>query len=527
MFLLAIVIALYGEGIFLLGIYGLLFPKIILFWTVITGILLALALSKLKAIRLRFSKERVAKASFLCLVLLTLVNLVGVLGPETSFDALWYHLTLPKLFLLSHRISFIPGGLFYYSIMPKLGEMFFIPALVFGNEIIAKAIQYFFGLLTVFALYKLSRRFLSPLYSLLVCVIFYSNIVVAWESSVAYIDIIRTFFEVMTLWGFILWVDTKEKKWLYMSSLFCGFAITTKLLALGSSVIFTLLISIVLWKQKIVSVKRVITNILVYWFLSILVVLPWLVFSYLSTGNPFYPFFTSTYPVSAHYAISFLPDFFRVFLFSDDPISPLYIIVLPLVIFYFSSFRTTEKLIGCYAFIALFLWYVTPQTGGGRFILPYLPAFSLLVGIVMTYLKKENVLYKTIFGTVFFLAVVTIMYRGIANSRYLPVIFGQQTKADFLRKHLHFSFGDFYDTDGYFKKTIRSSDTVLLFGFHNLYYADFPFIDSSYIKKGDKFIYIATQNAVLPNRFSDWKLLYTNLITHVKLYNKQRTVWEY
>jgi hypothetical protein len=100
----------------------------------------------------------------------------------------------------------------------------------------------------------------------------------------------------------------------------------------------------------------------------------------------------------------------------------------------------------------------------------------------------------------------------------LPVVLGNETKAEFLTKYLNFSFGDFYDTDNYFKNHLTKQDTVLLLGFGKLYYVDFNFIDSTWVKKGDKFNYIAVQNGILPKRFSDWHQIYYNKLTKVKLY---------
>jgi hypothetical protein len=115
----------------------------------------------------------------------------------------------------------------------------------------------------------------------------------------------------------------------------------------------------------------------------------------------------------------------------------------------------------------------------------------------------------------------------LANSKYIPVILGKETKSQFLTKNLNFSFGDFYDIDGYFQKNIKPSDKVLLYGFHNLYYVNFPFVDSSFVKMGDKFNYIAVQNSIIPIRFSDWKQIYYNKITKVGLYSKERKIWVY
>ena len=121
----------------------------------------------------------------------------------------------------------------------------------------------------------------------------------------------------------------------------------------------------------------------------------------------------------------------------------------------------------------------------------------------------------------------SIAYRFGANLKYIPVVLGKESKTEFLSNHLNFSFGDFYDVDGYFAKKIKANDTVLLYGLHNLYYIDFPFIDSSYIRKGDKFNYVAVQGDNLPERFKSWNLIYYNRKTHVKLYSMGGLKWTY
>ena len=125
-----------------------------------------------------------------------------------------------------------------------------------------------------------------------------------------------------------------------------------------------------------------------------------------------------------------------------------------------------------------------------------------------------------------FYALFFIIYRGIANSKFIPYILGKESKAEFLQKELNFKYGDFYDIDGYFQKNQANFKNVLLIGFHNLYYVNFPFTDQSYVKRGDVFSHIAVQNAELPERFADFKLIYTNPVTNVKLYTKDK-LWVY
>lgn len=553
MFRLSVLIGLYSYAIFFLGILRVLYKENIILLTIAFFLIIAYQyqsslrflltrslLAKLSSLRLQ--GDSLYKLSLLLLVLLFLqafVNLIGALGPELAFDALWYHLTLPKIYLMNDSIVHISGGLFYYSDMPKLTEMIYIAALSLSNEIGAKLIHFSFGILSTIALFKLSRKFFSKYISLLVIVVFYSNLVVAWQSTTAYIDLTRTFFEIMALWGFINWWETKKKRWLIESAAMLGLAISTKLLAIGSLVIF---IALILFTIPQVSIRihpkgvhdNTLTTILLYSFVSILIPFPWFIFSYFHTGNPIYPFFTNIYKVNFDAGLlnplRFLYDTWNLFIRSSDPISPVYIMFLPLALVFFKRLSLYMKIIVLYSLLSIIVLYITPRTGGGRFILPYLPTMSIVVGaVIQEIIKIKNLRIIANLSTiiVIFVSLISIIYRGVANAKYIPAIIGKESKSEFLSKNLNFSFGDFYDVDGYFKKNIKSNDKVLLYGFHNLYYIDFPFIDSSFVKKGDIFNYVATQNSDLPKRFRSWDPIYSNPKTYVNLYSVGGKKWIY
>ncbi len=524
MFALALLIGIYSYLIFALGLLGILSGLPILLITIVFVILSIVTFPpQLKNLQLRISNKKIRHLLVL-FSSLAFVNLIGALGPELAFDALWYHLTLPKIFLGRHSIDFISGGLFYYSAMPKLGEMLFIPGLMFGNEILPKLIQWAFGILTSVVIYKVSRKFLDEKLSIIAVLIFYGNLVVAWQSTVAHIDLIRTFFEVMALWGFINWYEAKNKKWLVESAVMIGLAISTKLIALGTIPIF---ITLLLIFDK--NWKKAIGNSLIFVAVSILVSFPWFVFAFINTGNPFFPVFSNMYPVGLSWdllnPINILRDLFNLFLRNDDPISPIYIIFLPLLILIYKRLNKQVRVVVLYSLLSLAVWYFTPRTGGGRFILPYLPAFSILAASVMA---NINISWfkKYLVGLIIVVFITTIAYRLLANIKFVPVILGLQTKQEFLTKNLNFDFGDFYDTDGFFAKNIKEGK-VLLYGFHNLYYANFPFIHETYVKKGDRFNYIATQKNELPLRFKHWTKVYENRLTNVKVYSLGGMMWIY
>ncbi len=526
MFYLALLIGIYSYIIFFLGLLGFIYrPVVILFtaafiFTTVFFIKRNLEISSFKDKTVSFIKKS-TKIELILLAIISfqaLVNLIGALGPELGFDALWYHLTLPKIYLLNHSISFIPGGIFYYSAMPKLTEMLYVAGLSFGSEIIAKLIHFSFGILILIALYSLSRKFLSKIFSLLALVLFYSNLVVGWISITAYIDLARTFFEIMALWGFVEWFEKKEKKWFVLSAATLGLAISTKLLALGTLLIVSgLIIFYFLSKKK--KLKDLFTGLFVYWFICLLIPLPWFIFSFIHTGNPVYPFFTNIYPVKLGFNLINPLNL-------SDPISPLYVIFLPIAVLIYRKFKPSLKIVLFYSLLAVLFWYITPQTGGGRFILPYLPAFSLISVVVVKLIEKIR-LQKIFIGLIIVLSLFSILYRLVANSKYILVVLDKESKSQFLSSHLNFAFGDFYDIDGYFAKKIKHADKVLLYGFHNLYYVNFPFIDSSFVKKGDTFNYIAAQGNNFPQRFKFWNLIYYNKTTNIRLYSIGGLKWTY
>lgn len=530
MFVFTIIIGLYSYAILFLGLLHLLYKQVI-FATTIIFLLLSFIFFKKGSHLFKFIAPNNILSKLLLVIFLAqlVINFIGSLGPELGFDALWYHLTLPKIYLLNHAVIPIPGGLLYYSEMPRLAEMLYTAALSFGTEQIPKIIQLLFGLFTSIAIFKIAKKHTNKNLAFLALVIFYSNLVVDWESITAYIDLARTFFEIMALWGFIEWFDRRKKRWFIFSAITLGFAIGTKLLALTSLIIFSVMIVIVSIKNK-QRVRSLFNSLFVYWLICFVISFPWFILSFIHTGNPVYPFFSDLYKtgLSANVInpIKFLSDIWTLFVHADDPISPVYIITVPFLFLNFKKFSTQLKLITYYSLIAIFIWYITPRTGGGRFILPYLPAFSLVV--IGAISKERNEIYrKCIILVIIFISLTSIVYRGIANKKYFPVIFGKESKQEFLTKNLNFSFGDYYDTDSYFKNHIKESDTVLLYGFHNLYYIDFPFIDSSWVKKGDRFNYIALQQGDLPKQYRKWQLIYKNDTTNVKLFSLDNKKWIY
>ncbi|MFZ5366418.1 MAG: hypothetical protein ACOZBZ_04000 [Patescibacteria group bacterium] len=491
-----------------------------------------------------------------------LINFLGAISPELSFDALWYHLTPPKLYVQNHQIFYIPGWLLWPANLPRFTEMFYTVALLFSNEILAKLIHFSFGILAAVALFNLLKRYLSLRLSLLGVLTFYTMLMVGWQSTTAYVDLTRTFFEILALDLFLKWIETKKENFLWEAGILTGLAISTKILAFGTLGTFGILILLVSKDEKF---KRLVKFVL----LALLVASPWLVlFRVAGPGLSWIahdPGLSWTTPWLIQ-NLSKLPLLlWNATIHPDDIISPVYLIFLPLVLIFILRQKLSIKTTALYCLLGAFF----APAASNRYLLPYLPGLTLLTFAVLDfYLKQKKILYpfafnlqgvipngalilgsnfnhkiilnshlktsvgihhfakskqsgieKLILGIVIFSALLNTGSRGLATRKFLPYLLGQENKTQFLVKHLNFSFGDFYDADGWFSRNIKKDDLVLIYGIHNLYYVDFPYVHESYALPGTYFTHILVgDNQRLPEKFGPRLLLYQNPKTQVKLY---------
>ena len=272
--------------------------------------------------------------------------------------------------------------------------------------------------------------------------------------------------------------------------------------------IFTLPKEHVIWKIK---------QCLIFIIISISIPLPWFILAFIDTGNPIFPLFSQlgirNFSIDLFFPVSFIKTIVGTLLFAPDPISPVYLVALPIIVMRFWRVFKLYKSILLYSLIAFSIWYFTQQDGGTRFLVPYLPVFSLLCVISVVGVRSRAI--KIVFvSSILVTAFISIIYRGMANARYMPVLLGFETKQTFLMKNLNFNFGGFYDENESIKKIVHENN-VLVLNMHNLYYANFPYVIEEW---GIDYKYVLIQNGLLPQRFLNAKKVYYNPRTGVTLY---------
>lgn len=528
---LAIGLGIYSYLILTLGLLGWLYrwpvflvslPFVIYLFFQLRKIFLKGLLKDL----LRSFKDKIILFSVVVIFFQIFINFLGAISPELSFDALWYHLPSVKMYVANHRIIYIPGWLMWPANVTRLTEMFYTVALLFSNEIGAKLIHFTFGILSAKALFNLLKRYLSLRLSWLGVATFYTMLIVGWQSTTAYIDLSRTFFEIITLDLFLQWNSSRKDSLLWESAVLMGLTISTKIMAFSSLIAYMVILFFLLRRKGL-------GKIIAYCLITILTVSPWLVLSYVHTGNFLFPLFGNfSNPLSPGIVFTGLPWFLRdlpkfilypwnATINPDDIISPVYLIFLPLVFLVIRKQITDHKIIGLYLILGLFF---TPRASN-RYLLPYLSGLTVLI---FSLFDQKIFLLKKWQNIFLGIVIVGILFntgsRLLATKKFFPYLAGKELKKEFLSKNLNFSFGDFYDVDGWFAKNIQKEDLVLIYDIHNLYYVDFPYIHESWAKKGTYFTHILVgDNKNLPEKFGKHLLLYQNKQTGVKVYTFGQT----
>ncbi len=204
------------------------------------------------------------------------------LSPQVLFDADVYHLTLPRLYLDHGGFHAVPMSV--YSNWPLATELLYAAAMLVDDYVLAKAVHFGFGLLTIHALFVGLRRE-DRTAPWLATAFFLANGVVAFELRVAYVDLAHAFF---FLAAFLFMHRALEddgeraRAFLLLSGLACALMAGVKVTGIVSAgVIGVLGLSAPDVRRQLL--RRFALPVAAGWT-------PWLLKAAWYTGNPFYPF---------------------------------------------------------------------------------------------------------------------------------------------------------------------------------------------------------------------------------------------
>lgn len=402
-------------------------------------------------------------------IFLGVLNLLTVFTPEIGFDALWYHLTLPKLWLLNNQY-FFSGGLLYYSVMPRLTEWVFTPLIFFTGTVGPKLVQYLSGVGVAVLTYKIARQQnLDKKYSLLASCLYYLSFLVSWQSSSAYIDLFRSFLEISALYQLL-----KGKN--FLGAVLLGLSLGTKWLSFFSLAIYSLVFGL-----KLLPI-------------SLLVALPWFLTSFYFTGNPVYPLFSTILqngfqPIDGLLRNLLTSPILFTFPF-DDFISPIAGLLFSLAAVSLLFEKLPKKKIIYIGLLGGFSTLVLDPPSA-RFFLPFYPA--VIISALLLVQKIPTSLQKVLHSLFLLSAIVVVVLRISSFRKNIDFLRGKQSTNQYLASLYDRLPDTFIDSDDFVKNNL-DGEKIIIDKLHNLYYFPYRFDHTSWVGSTKGYNYLITTN---------------------------------
>ena len=209
-------------------------------------------------------------------------SLIIALMPPTSWDALMYHLVLPKRLLATGQLTAYPDN--HYLGFPQATEMLFAWAMgLFGRDTVAALMHYGVGVLGLSVVCGLTGRFISQRASWLAAAFLLSGGGFWLALTQEYVDLALFALSAGVLSALTAWRHEGNWRWLVVMGVLIGFAVSAKYTAalIAVATVVALLVS---------APRRIVQNGLIVGGVALLVYLPWALRGYAQYGNPFYPY---------------------------------------------------------------------------------------------------------------------------------------------------------------------------------------------------------------------------------------------
>ncbi|MBE0684944.1 MAG: glycosyltransferase family 39 protein, partial [Anaerolineaceae bacterium] len=413
---------------------------------------------------IQYKTNGTTKIILLLLGLIFLSQLMVSLAPATRYDALNYHLTLPKTYLIQEKISDIPW--LVMSGMPQGPEMVYTVLMGLGGASSVLVFNGLIGALITLGLVGYLRNRLDQESAWVGIASLFGGFTFASALSWGYVDLMAAFFGL----GVVVLLDDFRRsgdiKDILYAGAFCGLAFGCKY---TSGVIFLAgLLSLIIYFLK---------NKDKNWFKAIglfclgagVLALPWLIKNFAFTGNLIYPFFFESgsmnqirlnvyqgmQPYGNRLDLFFLP--IRATVMGVDgahgysvSIGPL-LLSLGVIAFLGWEGKDPEHKLsivnaGLIALFGILVWAAGNQVSGyliqTRFYFVLFPTFAILAGFGYLQIKQYQIGQVRIKRLVNIFIIMVLGFNSfqliaeVVEKDVLPNVFGYQSNQEYLEKNL-------------------------------------------------------------------------------------------
>ncbi len=202
--------------------------------------------------------------------------------PPFQWDALVYHLFLPKLYVGAHGLVYLPRMV--YASMPLGADMIFTWAYGWDGLGAAAAVAPLINCLMVVATWRLARRYLDNFWATAAAIFLLFTPVFAYLLNIAYVDFVQGAFAVMALWLYLGGFERGREA--AFAGVLLGAALGVKYTGVNALVAFLPLAALDLARRRLA-----LKHAAIFFGAALLVFAPWPIKTFIERGNPFFPVF--------------------------------------------------------------------------------------------------------------------------------------------------------------------------------------------------------------------------------------------
>jgi hypothetical protein len=249
------------------------------------------------AIRANLPAVRQADLRFVALVVALLgvcvyLPLIHALADETEYDSMMYHLAIPQIYASSGGVVDTPES--PHSHFCHGVEMLYTLALATVGQPLPQMLHWSAGLIVLGLVFCLGRRVAGSTAGWLAALCFSALPMIGWESGHAMSDLFTTLYVFAAVYTVILWVDLGDSSLLRLTGCLAGLAVGAKLNALLYIVpLEALVLSHVFLVNRLQ--REHLRGLLFCALATGAVAAPWLIWEWVRTGNPVFPFYNGVF----------------------------------------------------------------------------------------------------------------------------------------------------------------------------------------------------------------------------------------
>jgi hypothetical protein len=246
--------------------------------------------------------ERILAAIILVLLL---NQLIFALAPPVKYDALSYHLQLPRQYIDAGRFIFLPQNPYWGQ--PQLVEMLYTWMMLLFNAQAASVFGWCMGIIVLIGVFGLTmtayRLYQSHIHSedksllkanpgragWMAVVVLLAGYTVRSMLSWSYVDLFTALFGLGVLSCIMAYLQTRSEAWLLWAGVFVGLAVDVKWTAV---VIAVGLYPFLFFIRKQLGIRF--KTLLISAGFAAALALPWFLKNFIFTSNPVFPYFIPT-----------------------------------------------------------------------------------------------------------------------------------------------------------------------------------------------------------------------------------------